>query len=458
MFKRISALKTSSSPDVLEMTTSVIRRVASTLSAPLTKLHNNSNIQGKFRFPTDVKLSKVIPVFKKGCSSYPQQDRPVYIILPSVKSSNFLLMSDSLISDLEIPFRVTLNLDLFHLSPPPMPLLSFINMFFPSHQSKSHTVTDVFAIIVEHSTQLLNKMEVYGIRGVYSGSSPIFQIIARVFRLLSLLARQIQISLKSPWMFLKFLKAGVFVALDEVDITEVHSVCFLGVRVDTGVFWCQYVVPLCSKFNSILFSMSTKNDIKDLLIANEGYSSNVLPWEPGELSALGLSYLLTAGEGVEAVTRAEFHSKNRTLTFLCSLVITAYEKEEKLMFRLVVVKYEFSYFVPIKDKAQIDRVGIDTMDSTRSREALLESETVNSVFSHTSSEKLQRRGGAIARESSANQQRYGMFIIVGDGDGRGVDVTDDDCAVTRTSCRADTSDEWPSRHSADKGVSPTPHL
>uniref|UniRef100_A0A1B6IG22 Uncharacterized protein n=1 Tax=Homalodisca liturata TaxID=320908 RepID=A0A1B6IG22_9HEMI len=100
------------------MSPSIIRRVASPLSPPLTQLFNNSVLQGKF--PLDMKLSKVIPVFKKGSRSSPQQYRPISISptiskvfkrLIHVRLTDFLIRN-SILSDTQfgfVPSKSTTN-------------------------------------------------------------------------------------------------------------------------------------------------------------------------------------------------------------------------------------------------------------------------------------------------------------------------------------------------------------
>ena len=76
----ISSLKASTSASFDDISTNILQKVAPVIIRPLTVIINQSLISGIF--PTKLKISKVIPFFKKGDSRLISNYRPISI-LPS---------------------------------------------------------------------------------------------------------------------------------------------------------------------------------------------------------------------------------------------------------------------------------------------------------------------------------------------------------------------------------------
>ena len=76
--KLIYAMPSSKSSGPFSIPTKILKLVATEISFPLADLVNLSFSTGKF--PSLLKLSKVIPVFKKGCSSEPSNFRPISLL------------------------------------------------------------------------------------------------------------------------------------------------------------------------------------------------------------------------------------------------------------------------------------------------------------------------------------------------------------------------------------------
>lgn len=363
MYKTISSLKPSSSSDIFEMSPSVIRQVALPLCVPLTQLFNNSVLQGKV--PSDMKLSKVIPIFKKGSRSSPQQYRPISILptiskvferLIHVRLTDFLL-KNSVLSDTQfgfVPSKCTTD------------AISQFSKHVFSQLNNHNYVSGIFCDLsrafdtVNHLT-LLNKLEHYGIRGsplewfrsylcsryqrvqvtnslgtahseflevsrgVPQGSilGPLLFVLymndlyscvpeARVIQYaddtslvvhakspislgiqLNSVFKKINSWFVSNGLYLNVEKTSILhfrtqngkinfgVSLDEVDIIEANSVCFLGVHMDVRFSWKQHIDNLCSKLNCILFSLRCLKNVLDsdtLKIVYHGYFSSVMSY------------------------------------------------------------------------------------------------------------------------------------------------------------------------------------
>ena len=74
----IKSLKNSNSLDVYDLNAKIIKSIVDIIAAPLTELFNICIMQGVF--PDTFKYSRVVPVFKKGDDSSPENYRPISIV------------------------------------------------------------------------------------------------------------------------------------------------------------------------------------------------------------------------------------------------------------------------------------------------------------------------------------------------------------------------------------------
>lgn len=455
MFKTISSLKPSSSPDVFDMSPSVIRQVALPLSAPLTKLFNNSVLQGEF--PSDMKLSKVIPVFKKGSKSSPQHYRPISILptiskvferLMQVRLTDFLLRN-SIINDTQFGFIPSKSTN---------DAITQFSKYVFSHLNNQNHVSGVFcdlsrAFDTVNHLKLLQKLELYGIRGcplqwfrsylsnryqsvqvtnsfgtansdfvevsmgVPQGSilGPLLFVLymndfstcvpeARVTQYAddttvivqadSPLALNLQLNLVinkiNSWLISNDLylnvnktsilhfrsqsvSVGVGVTLHDDVIDEVDSVCFLGVQLDTRFTWRQHVEALCSKLNSILFSLRCLSDFLNssaLKMVYHGYFASVMSYG-----------ILSWGTASASILHRVFKLQKRAIRLVFGLGGLESCREVFLRERILTLPSIFIYSVSVFTFKHIQDFPTHThMYPTRNKNSLIVPQHSNNMF------------------------------------------------------------------------------
>ena len=170
LMKVAKNLKTKSSQGFDNLSTFIIQKTLKEVAAPLTHIFNQSFLMGVF--PDQMKIAKIVPVFKAGNKKILNNYRPISILpafskilekLVSIRLIHFL-ESQNILYEHQYGFRQ--NYSTIH------PILHLLNDISTANDNKSKDIT--LAIFLDMSKAfdtishdiLIHKLEHYGIRGI----------------------------------------------------------------------------------------------------------------------------------------------------------------------------------------------------------------------------------------------------------------------------------------------------
>ena len=150
-----------------DFSSTILKRVAHLIAPPLAMLFNQSISQGKF--PSKLKLANVIPLYKKGAKSDPNNYRPISLlnvfskIFEKIMKTKFMtfIKEQNILSPAQFGFQQNVSTE--------DALTLFSNKLY-SQLDKSNSVLSIFIDFtkafdtVPHSI-LIRKLEHYGVRG-----------------------------------------------------------------------------------------------------------------------------------------------------------------------------------------------------------------------------------------------------------------------------------------------------
>lgn len=163
----INKIKNKKTEDIYDISIFILKNVANSLIDPLAEVINACLASGIF--PSKLKIGKILPIFKKGDTSQPQNYRQISV-LPAFSKILESLISNNLVAHLEINKILCMQQFGFRkgvtTSDAIISLTSFIKNAVENKNQCLGVFTDLTAAFdsVDHNI-LLNKLSFYGIRG-----------------------------------------------------------------------------------------------------------------------------------------------------------------------------------------------------------------------------------------------------------------------------------------------------
>jgi len=246
VLEAIAQLKSKSSTDFEGLSSSFIKKIASSISLPLTYLFRKSFESG--HVPDQLKVAKIIPIFKSGDVSSPDNYRPIALLSTFSKILEKIMCNrltqhlevNGLLSDFQFGFRK--NHSTLH------PLLLFSNKITEVLENKKHAIA-IFCDLrkafdtVDHAI-LFEKLKDVGVSGI------------------ELQWFKSYLSNRKQFTFIEDTKSGLI----NINI-GVPQGSILG-----PLLFLIYIndLPLCSEFLSLLFADDTT-----LILSHENFDTPV---------------------------------------------------------------------------------------------------------------------------------------------------------------------------------------